>query len=48
MEIEIADDAARYGKLKLVRDDRGLVLELSSVAFGEEPVRRHTVAGLPR
>jgi DNA excision repair protein ERCC-3 len=46
VEIEIAEYAARYGKLKLIRDDRGLVLNLSSVALAEELMRRPPVAGL--
>ncbi len=46
VEIEIAEFAARYGKLKLTRDDRGLVLSVSAAALAEELVRHQTVAFL--
>jgi DNA excision repair protein ERCC-3 len=44
VEIEIAEYAARYGKLKLARDDRGLVLSISTAALAEELVHHQTVA----
>ncbi|MGH8247331.1 MAG: DNA repair helicase XPB, partial [Gammaproteobacteria bacterium] len=46
VEIEITEYAARYGKLKVTRDHRGLVLNISSAALAEELVRRPTVAAL--
>ena len=36
VEIEIAEYAARYGRLKLMRDHRGLVLSISFAALAEE------------
>src|SRR5260370_36835585 len=44
VEIEIAEYAARYGKLKLTRDPRGLVLSISAAVLAEELVRHQTVA----
>jgi DNA excision repair protein ERCC-3 len=44
VEIEIAEYASRYGRLKLARDDRGLVLSISAAALAEELVRHETVA----
>lgn len=46
VEIEIAEYAARYGRLKLMRDHRGLVLSISSAALAEELVRHQTVVSL--
>jgi DNA excision repair protein ERCC-3 len=46
VEIEIAEYAARYGKLKLTQNDRGLVLRISSAALVEELVRHESVAFL--
>jgi hypothetical protein len=46
VEIEIAEYAARYGKLKLTRDHRGLVLSISAAVLAEELVRHQTVAFL--
>src|SRR6266478_1791451 len=46
VEIEIAEYAARYGRLKLMRDHRGLVLSISSPALAEELVRHQTVVSL--
>jgi DNA excision repair protein ERCC-3 len=46
VEIEIAEYAARYGRLKLTRDHRGLVLSISSGTLAEELVRHQTVASL--
>jgi DNA excision repair protein ERCC-3 len=46
VEIEIAEYAARYGKLRLTRDHRGLLLSISAVALAEELARRQTVASL--
>jgi DNA excision repair protein ERCC-3 len=44
VEIEIAEYAARYGKLKLTRDHRGLVLSISAAVLAEELARHQTVA----
>jgi len=44
VEIEIAEYTARYGKLKLTRDHRGLVLSISAAVLAEELVRHQTVA----
>lgn len=44
VEIEIAEYASRYGRLKLARDGRGLVLSISSAALAEELVRHEAVA----
>jgi len=46
VESEIAEYAARYGKLKLTRDHRGLVLSISAAALAEELIRHQTVASL--
>jgi DNA excision repair protein ERCC-3 len=46
VEIEIAEYAARYGRLKLMQDHRGLVLSISSAALAEELVRHQTVVSL--
>lgn len=46
VEFEIAEYATRYGKLRLTRDDRGLVLSVSAAALAEELVRHQTVAPL--
>src|SRR5207302_6517555 len=46
VEIEIAEYGARYGRLKLMRDHRGLVLSISSPALAEELVRHQTVVSL--
>ena len=44
VEIEIAEYASRYGRLKLTRDDRGLVLNISAAALAEELARQERVA----
>ena len=44
VEIEIAEYASRYGRLKLARDDQGLVLSISAAALTEELVRHESVA----
>ena len=44
VEIQIAEYAARYGKLKLMQNDCGLVLRISSAALVEELVRHESVA----
>jgi DNA excision repair protein ERCC-3 len=44
VEIEIAEYASRYGRLKLTRDDRGLVLNISAAALAEELARHERVA----
>jgi DNA excision repair protein ERCC-3 len=44
VEIEIAEYASRYGRLKLERDDRGLVLSISAAALAEELARQESVA----
>jgi DNA excision repair protein ERCC-3 len=44
VEIEIADYAERYGKLKLTRNHRGLVLSISDGVLAEELARQQTVA----
>ena len=44
VEIQIAEYAARYGKLKLTQNDCGLVLRISSAALVEELVRHESVA----
>lgn len=46
VEIQIAEYAARYGKLQLTQNDRGLVLRISSAALVEELVRHESVAFL--
>lgn len=46
VEIEIAEYAARYGKLKLTRDHRGLVLSISTAGLAEELVRHQNVTFL--
>ena len=46
VEIQIAEYAARYGKLKLMQNDCGLVLRISSAALVEELVRHESVAFL--
>jgi DNA excision repair protein ERCC-3 len=46
VEIEIAEYAARFGKLKLTRDHRGLTLSISDAALAEELIRHQTVASL--
>ena len=46
VEIQIAEYAARYGKLKLTQNDCGLVLRISSPALVEELVRHESVAFL--
>lgn len=46
VETEIAEFAARYGKLTLTRDQRGLVLTISAASLAEELVRHQTVASL--
>src|SRR2546423_186242 len=46
VEIEIAEFAARFGKLKLTRDHRGLVLSISDAALAEELLRHQTVTSL--
>lgn len=38
VEAEIAEYAGRYGQLKLTRDDRGLVLSISTAALAQELV----------
>src|SRR5580692_1295716 len=44
VEIEIAEYAERYGKLKLTRNHRGLVLSISAGVLAEELARHQTVA----
>jgi len=44
VEIEIAEYASRYGRLKLARDDRGMVLSVSTAALAEELARHESVA----
>jgi DNA excision repair protein ERCC-3 len=44
VEIEIAGYAERYGKLKLTRNHRGLVLSISAGVLAEELARHQTVA----
>jgi DNA excision repair protein ERCC-3 len=44
VEMQIAEYAERYGKLKLTRDHRGLVLSVSAAALAEELVRHQSVA----
>ncbi len=46
IETEIATIAARYGKLQLRRDQRGLVLAVDSEPLAEELVRQREVAPL--
>jgi DNA excision repair protein ERCC-3 len=46
VETEIADYAARYGKLRLTRDHGDLLLSISGVALAEELVRHQTVTSL--
>jgi len=46
VEFEIAEFAARFGKLKLTRDHRGLVLSISDAALAEELLRHQTVTSL--
>ena len=46
VEFEIAEFAARFGKLKLTRDHRGLVLSISDAALAEELIRHQTVTSL--
>src|SRR5207244_6875212 len=46
VEIEIAEYAARYGRLKLMRDHRGLVLSISFPALAEALVRHQTAVSL--
>jgi DNA excision repair protein ERCC-3 len=46
VESEIAEYAARYGKLKLTRDHHDLVLSISAAALAEELIRHQTVASL--
>lgn len=48
VEFEIAEYAGRYGKLKLTRDDGGLVLSIGAAPLAEELVRHQTVASLLR
>jgi DNA excision repair protein ERCC-3 len=44
VEIEIAEYAERYGKLKLTRNHRGLVLSISAGVLAKELARHQTVA----
>lgn len=44
VEIEIAEYAERYGKLKLTRNHRGLVLSISTGVLAAELARHQTVA----
>src|SRR5437879_10441884 len=46
VEFEIAEFAARFVKLKLTRDHRGMVLSIWDAALAEELIRHPTVTSL--
>ncbi len=48
VNVEIRDFASRYGRMRLLRDDRGLVLEANDAPLAEEVSRAKHVAPLLR